>query len=128
MVVSDQHAVSIDNLDNFASRIDIGRHERGQLAPPHALLINTTRGEVVDESALIEALKAGTIGGAGLDTFPPGPPAPDNPLWALDNVVLSPHIGGVTEEARHEAGRCLNEGAVCPKNDDDDHLRKRRPM
>lgn len=67
-----------------------------------ALLINTARGEVVDEPALIEALKAGIIGGAGLDTFSPEPPAPDNPLWALDNVVLSPHIGGVTEEARRE--------------------------
>lgn len=57
---------------------------------------------MVDEPALIEALKAGIIGGAGLDTFSPELPAPDNPLWALDNVVLSPHIGGGTEEARRE--------------------------
>lgn len=67
-----------------------------------ALLINTARGGVVDEPALIEALRAGTIAGAGLDTFSPEPPSPDNPLWALENVVLSPHIGGVTEEARRE--------------------------
>lgn len=67
-----------------------------------ALLINTARGEVVDEPALVEALCAGTIAGAGLDTFSPEPPSPDNPLWALENVVLSPHVGGVTEEARRE--------------------------
>ncbi|MBS7541667.1 hydroxyacid dehydrogenase [Ancylobacter oerskovii] len=72
------------------------------LMKPSALLINTARGEVVDEPALVVALKAGIIAGAGLDTFSPEPPAPDNPLWQLDNVVLSPHIGGVTEEARRE--------------------------
>lgn len=72
------------------------------LMKPTALLINTARGEVVDEAALVAALKAGTIAGAGLDCFAPEPPAPDNPLWALDTVVLSPHVGGVTEEARRE--------------------------
>ncbi|MGU3493356.1 hydroxyacid dehydrogenase [Xanthobacteraceae bacterium A53D] len=72
------------------------------LMKPTALIINTARGEVIDEPALTEALKAGTIAGAGLDTFSPEPPAADNPLWQLDNVVVSPHIGGVTEEARRE--------------------------
>ncbi|OYX84782.1 MAG: hypothetical protein B7Y84_16455 [Azorhizobium sp. 32-67-21] len=72
------------------------------LMKPSALLINTARGEVVDEPALCAALAAGTIAGAGLDTFAPEPPAPDNPLWQLDTVILSPHIGGVTEEARGE--------------------------
>ncbi|GGF72523.1 hydroxyacid dehydrogenase [Azorhizobium oxalatiphilum] len=72
------------------------------LMKPTTLLINTARGEVIDEPALAEALKAGTIAGAGLDTFSPEPPAADNPLWQLDNLVVSPHIGGVTEEARRE--------------------------
>ncbi|MGA0565424.1 hydroxyacid dehydrogenase [Ancylobacter sp. VNQ12] len=72
------------------------------LMKPTALLINTARGEVIDEPALCQALQVGTIAGAGLDTFSPEPPAPDNPLWQLGNVVLSPHIGGVTEEARRE--------------------------
>lgn len=80
------------------------------LMKPTALLINTARGEVIDEPALCRALQIGTIAGAGLDTFSPEPPAPDNPLWQLDNVVLSPHIGGVTEEARREVSliTCAN--------------------
>ena len=79
----------------------IGAREFG-LMKPHALLINTARGEVIDEPALIEALRAGTIAGAGLDSFAPEPPAKDNPLWALPNVIVTPHVGGVTEEARRE--------------------------
>ena len=79
----------------------IGARELG-LMKPHALLINTARGEVIDEPALIEALSAGTIAGAGLDSFSPEPPAKDNPLWALPNVIVTPHVGGVTEEARRE--------------------------
>ncbi|NYZ14349.1 hydroxyacid dehydrogenase [Azospirillum sp. RWY-5-1] len=73
-----------------------------RLMKPTALLINTARGEVVDEPALVEALRGGVIAGAGLDCFSPEPPAADNPLWGLDNVILSPHIGGVTEDARRE--------------------------
>lgn len=79
----------------------IGARELG-LMKPHALLVNTARGEVIDEAALIEVLKAGKIAGAGLDSFAPEPPAADNPLWALSNVIVSPHMGGVTEEARRE--------------------------
>ena len=67
-----------------------------------AVLINTARGEVVDEPALIAALAGGTIAAAGLDVFAPEPPAATNPLWALPNVIVSPHVGGVTGEARRE--------------------------
>jgi D-3-phosphoglycerate dehydrogenase len=64
-----------------------------------AYLINCARGPVVDEAALVRALKDGTIAGAGLDVFDPEPPKADNPLFGLPNVVLSPHSAGLTEQA-----------------------------
>lgn len=62
-------------------------------------LVNTARGGVVDEAALIEALSSGKVGAAGLDVFEEEPPAADNPLKGFDQVILSPHIAGVTEGA-----------------------------
>ena len=70
--------------------------ERLRAMKPRSYLINTSRGGVVDEEALIEALQNGQIGGAGLDVFDPEPPSVDNPLFALDNVVVTPHTGGAT--------------------------------
>ena len=65
-----------------------------------AILINTSRGPVVDEKALIKALTKGWIAGAGLDVFNQEPLPPDHPLTRLDNVVLAPHIGSATWETR----------------------------
>ncbi len=61
---------------------------------PHALLINVTRGPIVDEEALIEALERGAIAGAGLDVTPQEPLPDDHPLWRMDNVVITPHSAG----------------------------------
>lgn len=64
-----------------------------------AYLINTSRGTIVDEPALIRALQAGKIAGAGLDVLEKEPIDPNNPLIAMDNVLTAPHIGGATKEA-----------------------------
>ncbi len=66
------------------------------LMKPTAVLINTSRGGVVDEPALIAALKKGTIAAAGLDVFAKEPPDRDNPLLQMENVVVNPHNGGGT--------------------------------
>lgn len=77
----------------------IGREQLARMKPT-AILVNVSRGAVVDEAALIEALRNGTIRGAALDVFEQEPVHPDNPLLTLDNVVLLPHIGSATERTR----------------------------
>lgn len=69
------------------------------LMKPTAILVNTCRGVVVDEEALVKALKERRIRGAGIDVFAKEPPGPNHPFYSLDNVVLAPHIGGGTEDA-----------------------------
>jgi D-3-phosphoglycerate dehydrogenase len=65
-----------------------------------ALVINVARGGVIDESALAQALTAGTIAGAAVDVFSSEPPEPDNPLRNAPNLILTPHLGASTEEAQ----------------------------
>jgi len=65
---------------------------------PTVFLVNTSRGEVVDEAALIDALRRKKMAGAGLDVFTKEPPDGDNPLLSMDNVVATPHIGGYSRE------------------------------
>ena len=76
----------------------LGAEEFAQLKPG-AILVNTARGGIVDEVALAQALAAGRVAAAGLDVFDDEPPAKDHPLFALDQVVLSPHIAGLTAQA-----------------------------
>ena len=70
--------------------------ERIAMMKPTAVLINTSRGPVVDEAALIEALQEDRIAGAGLDVFEQEPVDPDNPLLKMENVVVTPHRAGTT--------------------------------
>ena len=75
----------------------IGARELG-LMKPTAHLVNTSRGPIVDEAALVAALRGGTIAGAGLDTFDVEPLPADHPFRQLSNIVITPHLGYVTEE------------------------------
>ena len=83
---------------NESTRHMIGRDELA-LLKSSAILVNTSRGPVIDEVALHDALAAGGILGAGLDVFDEEPPPQDNPLFSLDNVVLTAHLAGPTFES-----------------------------
>ncbi|MES2529569.1 MAG: hydroxyacid dehydrogenase [Pseudomonadota bacterium] len=101
---------SVDELlslsDVLSLHVPLNKHTRNmigaaQLArlPAGAILINTARGEVVDEPALIDALRSGHLFAAGLDTMAVEPLPADSPLASLSNVVLTPHVGGSTPAA-----------------------------
>ncbi len=72
---------------------------------PSAAVINTARGPIIDEAALIEALRTRKIAGAGLDVLEQEPPAPDNPLLTMDNVIVTPHVASASARMRPETRR-----------------------
>ncbi|NAZ27140.1 MAG: 3-phosphoglycerate dehydrogenase [Thermogladius sp.] len=78
--------------------------DRLRLMKKTAILINTSRGAVVDTNALVKALREGWIAGAGLDVYEEEPLPKDSPLLGLENVVLTPHIGASSVEAQEKAG------------------------
>ena len=84
----------------------IGENEI-KLMKPTAYLINTSRGEIIDEQALIRALEERRIMGAALDVFEKEPLPADHPLLKLDNITLTPHIGGFTTDSRGEGVRII---------------------
>ncbi len=116
-IESDLEATYWESLDQMVSRMDIisincphtpstfhlMNARRLKLMKPSAVIVNTSRGEVIDENALTRMLRAGEIAGAGLDVFEHGTEI--NPrLRTLKNVVLLPHMGSATEEGRAEMG------------------------
>lgn len=84
------HVPFTNETKNMIDRTSLGLMKRG------AILINTARGNLVDESALIEALGTGQLAGVGLDVFVKEPPVADSPLLRLENVLVTPHVGGST--------------------------------
>jgi D-3-phosphoglycerate dehydrogenase/microcystin synthetase protein McyI len=106
-------ATKVDRLDDMLPRVDflsvhtphtketfhiIGASQLAKMKPT-AYLINCARGPLVDEAALLNALRRKVIAGAALDVFEPEPPVDANPLFQLSNVILTPHLAGVTAEA-----------------------------
>jgi D-3-phosphoglycerate dehydrogenase len=93
---ADAISLNLSLTDETRGFLDAARVAR---IKPGAILVNTARGALVDETALIDALAAGRIGRAGLDVFHAEPIKPDHPLARLDNVTLSPHAAFRTPEA-----------------------------
>jgi D-3-phosphoglycerate dehydrogenase len=97
-LLSESDIVTVHCPKNDETNGMIGVRELG-LMKPTAYVINAARGGIVDESALYHALSGGRLAGAALDAMADEPPPPEHPLFTLDNVLLTPHIGGGTEEA-----------------------------
>jgi D-3-phosphoglycerate dehydrogenase len=87
------HVPRLPETENMIGAAELARMR------PSALIVNTSRGGLIDEAALAAALQEGRVGGAGIDTFDEEPPRADNPLFASDRAILSPHIAGLTKEA-----------------------------
>jgi phosphoglycerate dehydrogenase-like enzyme len=85
VVIAAPHTAETRNL--------IGASELARMAP-HTILVNVSRGRLVDEAALVDALRAGRIGGAALDVFVDEPLGADSPFWTLPNVLITPHTSG----------------------------------
>jgi D-3-phosphoglycerate dehydrogenase len=121
-----EHSVKLVSLEELVKSSDfisvhapLNEKTRGMISQrefavmkPSAVLINTARGPVVDEAALIEALKSGRIAAAALDVMTKEPPDPDNPLRKMDNVILTPHLAWYSERSARLAGEKAGQDIV----------------
>ena len=97
-ILQESDLISLHVPLNESTRYMIGAAELAEMKPS-AILVNTSRGPVVDEEALYDVLTWGGIAAAGLDVFDQEPPEADNPLFGLDNVILTAHMAGPTFES-----------------------------
>ncbi|MEM0211380.1 MAG: glyoxylate reductase [Candidatus Methanomethylicia archaeon] len=86
--------------------------ERLKLMKKNAIIINTARGSIIDTNALVKALREGWIAGAGIEVFEEEPLPPNHPLTSFKNVILTPHIGSATYEARHAMAEKVMENLI----------------
>jgi len=116
-------SVGLENLlrksDFITLHVFLSEETRGMigskeldLMKPTAYLINASRGPVIDQEALIKALKAKKIAGAGLDVFTKEPVDPENPMLEFENVIVTPHCAGNSQEALKETSIMVSEEAV----------------
>lgn len=117
-MASDYHEV-LREADFISLHIPLNEKTKGMVAGKEfemmkktAFIINTSRGGVIDEDALLSALTSGEIAGAALDVFVQEPPQVGNPLLALDNLVVAPHMGAYTEEAMGEISEICAENVI----------------
>jgi phosphoglycerate dehydrogenase-like enzyme len=94
------HCPLTDETRNLIDR------RRLKLMKKNALLVNTSRGPVIDENALAEAIRDGIIGGAALDVMVDEPPQPENPLFGLDNVISTPHVAAFSADFEKNFWSC----------------------
>jgi len=94
-ILAESHVVVVSVPDTPDTRGLLTR-DRLRSLRPGAILVNVSRGRIVDEDALVECLREGRIRGAGLDVFQKEPLSPDSPLWSLPNVLLTPHVSAVS--------------------------------
>lgn len=110
-VLKESDMISIHCPLNESTRHLIGEKEFRKMEK-RPLLINTSRGAIIDEKALIQALKEGLISGAGLDVLEKEPPDPTNPLLTMENVILTPHVSFYSVESISELKRRTAENVV----------------
>lgn len=99
----DMDFLSVNCPKNEETNGMVGQAELASMKPT-AFVVNTARGNIVDEKALYNALKGNVIAGAGIDPFVVEPATPDEPLFELDNIIVSPHSAGVTQESLFRMG------------------------
>jgi len=106
---SDIITIHVPNLPSTYHLISTPEFERMK---KNAIIINTARGPIIDEKALIKALESGKLGGAGIDVYEKEPVDPDNPLLKIETVVCTPHTSAETYKAYHDIGMCAAQTIV----------------